>query len=147
MLFGAAPWLIPAALLVASALVLIGRAWGMRARPAPAARRGGDVNDPKEITRRFLDEVAQRFELDVANLALIDADGHRARIVAARDGGRENEELLGQELDLDREPSGISTVSREGAAFAVFDAESSQIVNQRLNEIARVKKLKEPKRA
>ena len=28
---------------------------------------------------------------------------------------------------------------REGAAFAVYDAESSPIVNQRLNQIARVK--------
>ena len=38
-----------------------------------------------------------------------------------------------------RETSGISTVVREAAAFAVFDAEGSPIVNKRLNEIARVK--------
>ena len=79
------------------------------------------------------------FELDLANLALIEDGGRRARVVAARDGGRDNERLVGQELDLENEPSGISTVTREGAAFAVFDAESSPIVNQRLNQIARVK--------
>ncbi len=148
MLFGAAPWLILATLLVACALVLLGRVWGGRAFPAPIrGRKSADrvahrllaADDAMEVSRLFLDEVAQRFELDVANLALIDPDGRRARIVAARDGGRENERLLGQELDLESEASGISTVAREGAAFAVFDAESSQIVNKRLNEITHVK--------
>ena len=79
------------------------------------------------------------FELDLANLALIEDGGRRARIVAAREGGSDNERLVGQELDLENETSGISTATREGAAFAVFDAESSPIVNQRLNQIARVK--------
>ena len=87
----------------------------------------------------LLDELAEVFELDLANLALIEDGGRRARVVAARDGGRDNERLVGQELDLENEPSGISTVTREGAAFAVFDAESSPIVNQRLNQLARVK--------
>ena len=87
----------------------------------------------------LLDELADRFELDLANLALIEDGGRRARVVAAREGARDNERLVGQQLDLDNEASGISTATREGAAFAVFDAESSPIVNQRLNRIAQVK--------
>ena len=49
------------------------------------------------------------------------------------------EQLIGQSVSLSQEVSGISTVVREGAAFAVDDAESSPIVNKRLNDIAQVK--------
>jgi len=118
--------------------------------PSPLAERGLagsgllsqrllDVDGEEGIAGVLLDELADVFELDLANLALIEGDGRRARVVAARDGGRNNEQLVGQELDLEHETSGISTATREGAAFAVFDAESSPIVNQRLNRIARVK--------
>ncbi len=118
--------------------------------PSPLAERGLagsgllsqrllDVDGEEGIAGVLLDELADVFELDLANLALIEGDGRRARVVAARDGGRNNEQLVGQELDLEHETSGISTATREGAAFAVFDAESSPIVNQRLNQIARVK--------
>ena len=93
----------------------------------------------RAIAGLLLDELAEVFELDVANLALIEDGGRRARLVAARDGGRDNEQLMGQELDLESEASGISTATREGAAFAVLDEESSPIVNQRLNQISRVK--------
>ena len=128
---------------------------GIAVRGAPAeqlpAARGGlaltgtlsqrllDVDEEEGIAGVLLDELSSVFELDLANLALIEDGGRRARVVAARDGGRDNERLVGQELDLEREPSGISTATREGAAFAVFDAENSPIVNQRLNQIARVK--------
>ena len=42
-------------------------------------------------------------------------------------------------VDLDRETSGISTAVREAAAFSVFDADASPIVNKRLNAIVHVK--------
>ena len=114
---------------------------GARARSWPARSRTGcsTWTGRRESRVVLLDELAEVFELDLANLALIEDGGRRARLVAARDGGRDNERLVGQELDLENEPSGISTATREGAAFAVFDAESSPIVNQRLNQIARVK--------
>jgi PAS domain S-box-containing protein len=105
----------------------------------PLSQRLLDVDGEEGIARLLLDELAEVFELDLANLALIEDGGRRARLVAAREGGRDNEFLVGQQLDLDRETSGISTATREGAAFAVFDAESSPIVNQRLNQVARVK--------
>ena len=98
-----------------------------------------DADGPDGIARVLLDELAELFELDVANLALVEDDGRRARVVSARDGGQDNERLIGQSVSLDQEASGISTVVREGAAFAVYDAESSPIVNRRLNELAPVK--------
>jgi two-component system phosphate regulon sensor histidine kinase PhoR len=98
-----------------------------------------DADGTDEIARQLLDEVIELCGLDIANLAVVDHETRRARIVAARDGGRDNERLIGSELALDEEASGISTAVREGAAFAVYDAESSAIVNQRLNAIAKVK--------
>ena len=87
----------------------------------------------------LLDELTGLFELDVANLALVEDDGRRASIISAREGGEDNQQLIGQSVSLSQEVSGISTVVREGAAFAVYDAESSPIVNKRLNDIAHVK--------
>ena len=98
-----------------------------------------DADGTDQIARLLLDEIAGLFSLDLANLVLVDQEGRRARIVAARDGDRDNELLIGQELELDKEPSGIGTVVREGTAFAVYDAESSAVVNRRLNAIAKVK--------
>jgi PAS domain S-box-containing protein len=98
-----------------------------------------DADGTDEIARLLLDEVAELFGLDLANLALVDQQARRARVVAARDGGRDNDQLIGQELALDQEASGISTAVREGRAFAVYDAEGSAIVNRRLNAIAKVK--------
>jgi len=110
-----------------------------RAGSGPLSHRLLDVEGEQGIAGVLLDELADAFDLDLANLALIEDGGRRARVVAARDGGRDNESLIGQELDLESEASGISTATREGASFAIFDAESSPIVNQRLNQIARVK--------
>jgi two-component system phosphate regulon sensor histidine kinase PhoR len=98
-----------------------------------------DADDPEQIGRVLLDELVELFELDVGNLALIEEDGRRARLISARVAGRDDERLIGQSVSLDQEASGISTVVREGVAFAVYDAESSPIVNQRLNAIAQVK--------
>ena len=98
-----------------------------------------DAGDPDEVARLVLDELAARFELDVANLAVVDEAARTAVVVAAREHGRDNERLVGQSVALDSEASGIATVVREGGAFAVYDAESSPIVNRRLNEIAKVK--------
>jgi PAS domain S-box-containing protein len=97
-----------------------------------------DAQDVEEISRLLLDEVIGLYGLDLANLVLVEDHGRRARIVAAREADHDNPVLLGQVVDLEREASGVSTVVREGAAFAVYDAESSAVVNRRLNEIARV---------
>jgi PAS domain S-box-containing protein len=98
-----------------------------------------DASDPKEVANLLLDELAATFSLDLANLALIEDEGRSAHVVASRDRGRDEERLIGQLIALDREPSGINTAAREGTAFAVYDAEQSAVVNQRLNAIAQVK--------
>ena len=98
-----------------------------------------DAESPTGIARVLLDELTDLFELDLANLALVEEDGRRASIISAREGGQDNEQLIGQSVSLSQEASGISTVVREGAAFAVYDAESSPIVNRRLNSLAPAK--------
>ena len=60
-------------------------------------------------------------------------------LLAAREAGRAPRRLRGQRIALDREPSGINAAVREGTAFAVYDAESSEVVNRRLNKIAKAK--------
>jgi PAS domain S-box-containing protein len=109
------------------------------ARIGALSHRLLDAEGTGEIARLLLDEIAELFALDLANLVLVDEETRRARVVAARDGGRDNDRMIGQELDLDSETSGISTAVREGAAFAVYDAASSAIVNRRLNAISGAK--------
>ena len=87
----------------------------------------------------LLDELAGAFELDLANLALIEDDGLAAAVVAARERGRDHTGLVGKRIALDREASGINTAMREGTAFTVYDAEHSAVVNQRLNAVAKAK--------
>ncbi len=98
-----------------------------------------DADSPNVVARVLLDELTALFELDVANLALVEDDGRRASIISAREDGENNPQLIGQSVSLTEEVSGISTVVREGNAFAVYDAESSPVVNRRLNDIAHVK--------
>ena len=98
-----------------------------------------DAEGQPEIARLVLDELTELCELDVANLALVENEGRTARILAAREQGRDNESMIGQVVSLEHEPSGVGTVVRDGGGFAVFDAEASPIVSKRLNEIARVK--------
>ncbi len=73
-----------------------------------------DADRPAAIARVLLDELTGLFELDVANLAIVEDDGRRATIISAREGGEDNEQLLGQSVSLSEEVSGISTVVREG---------------------------------
>ena len=98
-----------------------------------------DASEPSDVAKVLLDELAAAFELDLANMALIEDDGLAAVIVAAREGGEDNLGLVGKRVALDREPSGINAAVREGRAFTVYDAEHSAVVNQRLNAIAKVK--------
>ncbi len=138
----------PAILLGAAPLAIARR---IRDSPHPAPRGGErtgiarlsqrllDPSEPADVATLLLDEMAAVFELDMANLALIEDEGRGAVLVAAREGGKDNKALVGQRVALDREPSGINAAAREGTAFTVYDAERSAVVNQRLNAIAKVK--------
>jgi len=147
----AVPLLVLAALPAAIALAAVPffggrRRGGATAVPGPEStpeiglsKRLLDASQPQDVAVLLLDDLAERFQLDVANLALIEDEGRSALLVAARDRRRDFEALIGQRIALDREPSGINAAAREGTAFAVYDAERSAAVNQRLNAIAKVK--------
>ena len=47
-----------------------------------------DADGPTGIARVLLDELTGLFELDVANLALVEDDGRRASIISAREAAR-----------------------------------------------------------
>ncbi len=98
-----------------------------------------DAPDPADVATLLMDEFAEVFDLELANLALLEEEGRVAVLVAAREGGADHEALLGQRVPLDREPSGINAAVREGTAFTIYDADHSAVVNQRLNSIARIK--------
>ena len=140
---------VAAILLLAVPLVVLARSWGGGSSLQPADREPAgvgrlshrlfDASEPLEVSKLLLDELSEAFDLDLANLVLIEEDGRVAEVVAARESGKDSTALVGQRLELDREPSGVNAAAREGTAFAVYDAESSAVVNQRLNEIAKVK--------
>nr|MBA2331507.1 GAF domain-containing protein [Actinomycetota bacterium] len=127
--------------LIRSAPAVDGRA-GWRDRELEAIGRLSrallDAHDEGEIARLLVDELAVLFELDVANLVVIEDDNASARVLSARERGRDIDPLANQVLDLDNEVSGVATAVREGRPFAVFDVATSPIVSPRLNKIAKV---------
>jgi PAS domain S-box-containing protein len=148
-LFEAVPSLVRAALSVAAAVAAAPVGWRTRARRERAERDdepGGSfvqrllaaatVADAANV---LLDELCASYALELANLAWVEDDGRRAEIVAAREGRADNAAVIGHAVALDREPSGINTVVREGAAFTVYDADRSEVVNPRLNALVRAK--------
>jgi PAS domain S-box-containing protein len=151
-LFDAVPLVIVAALSLAvgAAIALVLRRGRGRAselgsptdrEPASAglSQRLLDASEASDVARLLLDEFAKAFELELADMALIEDEGRVAVVVAARERGMDHAALVGQRIALDREPSGINAAAREGTAFTVYDAEHSPVVNQRLNAIAKVK--------
>ena len=86
----------------------------------------------------LLDELAEVFELDLANLALIEDGGPPPHRRGAGRAERPRGPRRQADRSTERRPESTPPSARD-AAFAVFDAESSPIVNQRLNAIARVK--------
>jgi PAS domain S-box-containing protein len=150
-LFDAVPLVLVAALSLAVGATIASVIWRDRrhsAGPDRADRGSGgaglsqqllDASDPADVATRLLDEFATVFDLELANMALIEDEGRVAVLVAARERRRDHAALLGQRIALDREPSGINAAAREGTAFTVYDADHSPVVNQRLNAIAKAK--------
>ncbi len=152
-LFNAAPLLtvtaVPLAVVGVALASFLWRDRGRAAKSGPATDREPmgaglsqqllDASEPSDVAKVLLDELAAAFDLDLANLALIEDDGLAAVIVAARERGRDHTGIVGKRIALDREASGINTAMREGTAFTVYDAEHSAVVNQRLNAVAKAK--------
>ena len=150
-LFDAVPLLIVAALSLAVGATIATVLWRDRARASRVtpgetrppssglSQRLLDASEPADVATLLLDEFATVFDLELANMSLIEDDGRVAVLVAARERGKDHPALVGQRIALDREPSGINAAAREGTAFTVYDAEHSPVVNQRLNAIAKAK--------
>ncbi|HVM69067.1 MAG TPA: GAF domain-containing protein, partial [Gaiellaceae bacterium] len=103
------------------------------------SRELGRASQPDEIGRVLADEATELFDVDLAQLALVGEDGRTARVVAARERGQDVDWLVGQQLDLEREPTAIATLLSQPAPFAVFDAQASAAISQRLTEQAGVR--------
>ena len=89
---------------------------GARTRPSNAPLRDRELAGIDRLSHRLLDAGCQPrspalswtssrsfCELDVANLALVENEGRTARILAAREQGRDNESMIGQVVSLEHE--------------------------------------------
>ena len=100
-LFDAVPLLTVAALSLAvgaTIAFLLRRDRGRSGNPTPTladrpttpglSQQLLDASEPSDVAKVLLDELAEAFELDLANMALIEDGGLAAVIVAAREGRR-----------------------------------------------------------
>ena len=92
------------------------------------------ADDAPAVADALLDEVAAFLEVEVVSLAVVDDDRRRATLLALRKDGREVSGVSGTTVDLENEPSGISSAIFEAAPFAVYDARTSPKVSRRLVE-------------
>jgi PAS domain S-box-containing protein len=94
----------------------------------------GHAEDPQSIARTLLDEVVRLLGVEFAAIALISEDRKEARGLRARAEGMDVDWWTSVTIDLENEPSGIASAVFEGAPLAVYDVESSPLVNHRLAE-------------
>jgi two-component system phosphate regulon sensor histidine kinase PhoR len=81
----------------------------------------GQAHGRDGIARAVLTEVERLLGVDVAALAVVEADQRLARGVVARVRGSELPEYEGVVYDLQAVPSGLATSVLEAASLAVFD--------------------------
>ena len=135
-------WLSLVAIVVASvpaALVLTSRVRSQAANRRPPEVAVVGETEPGELGTLLADQVIDRFDVDLAQLALHADEGRSAHVVAARERGRDVEWLRGLRLDLESEPTGVGAVLRNPVPFAVFDAPASSAISRSLVERARAK--------
>jgi PAS domain S-box-containing protein len=92
----------------------------------------GGSDDTATIARELLERVEPLVGVELTMLYLVDNDRRVATGVLGRDHGRELEWFRELTVDLDTEPSGVSTAVFEASPFAVFDVRTSTIVSPRL---------------
>ncbi len=92
------------------------------------------TQEPTQAGRAMLDEVATLLDIEFAALALISEDGSDAHGLVARSAGEDLAWWRDVRLDLNNEPSGIASAYFDAAPLAVYDIESSPLVNRRLAE-------------
>ncbi|MDQ3858833.1 MAG: GAF domain-containing protein, partial [Actinomycetota bacterium] len=107
-----------------------GRAPGEPPDPDALAAAIATASTPREAAAALFDAVRAVIPFDVALLALVDADGRRATGFASR--GADETWWRGVAVDLEHDAGGIVTATSELSAFAIYDAESSPVINRRL---------------
>jgi PAS domain S-box-containing protein len=90
--------------------------------------------DVEGVARTLLDEIAAMAGVSFAGLTFVSDDGTEAVGYLARSRGEDADWWRELRLDLANEPSGVATAVFEAAAFAVYDAAESKVVNRRLVE-------------
>ena len=90
--------------------------------------------DAKAVARAFLDEVVALLGVEFAALALIREDDKEATGLVARSEGADVGWWEAVSIDLEHEPSAISSAVYEAAPLTVFDVEASPRVHRRLAE-------------
>ncbi|HEY6459965.1 MAG TPA: GAF domain-containing protein, partial [Polyangiaceae bacterium] len=86
----------------------------------------------ERVARTLLDEIASLFGVSFAGLTFVSDDGSEAVGYLACSHGEDVVWWRELRLDLAHEPSGVASAVFEAAAFAVHDAEQSNVVSRRL---------------
>jgi PAS domain S-box-containing protein len=94
----------------------------------------------EQVGRTLIDEAAKLLGLEFGSLSLVSDDKTEATGVLARIGGVDAT-WDDVRIDLRNEPSGTATAVLDAAPFAVFDANTSPIVNRALVHRARAKSI------
>ena len=99
---------------------------------AALATAFGEADDTGTIARELLERVEPLVGVELSLLYLIDNETRTAHGLIGRDHGRDLDWFREITVDLDNEPSGVSTAVFEAAPFAVYDVQASKIVSPRL---------------
>src|SRR4051794_17895546 len=92
----------------------------------------GGSDDAATIARELLERVEPLVGVDLSLLFVVDDERRVATGLLGRDHGSELAWFREIAVDLDNEPSGVSTAVFEAAPFAVYDVRTSTIVSPRL---------------
>ena len=99
---------------------------------AAIATAFGGSDDPATIARELLVRVEPLVGVELSLLYVVDHEHGTASGLLGRDRGKELDWFRSVSVDLDSEPSGVSTAVFEAAPFAVYDVRASAIVSPRL---------------
>ena len=135
-----------AAVVIGVALAVVGLL-ALRRRRAEAAASGSDLesmaaiatafggsDDAATIARELLVRVEPLVGVELSLLYVVDNERCLASGLLGRDQGKELEWFRSITVDLDAEPSGVSTAVFDAAPFAVDDVRASTIVSARLTQ-------------
>ena len=116
------------------ALRVAGRSEGSRGPESSTTASGALIrsDDVGAVATALLEQAEEVASIDLACLLLVEEGGRMATGVAGRVNGRDLDWFPDVRIDLESEPSGVTTAILEEAPFAVYDAAASKNVSRRL---------------